>query len=100
MVRDVVGESAAWASWSTTPRSSWSRPVDDGAIDVAQLDRQHAVNYTGVVAGIREAIQHMSDGGRIINIGSGAGTRTGWPGMTDYTATKAALARLHPRRGA
>jgi NAD(P)-dependent dehydrogenase (short-subunit alcohol dehydrogenase family) len=34
----------------------------------------------------------MHEGGRIINIGSGAGTRVGWPGMTDYTATKAALA--------
>jgi NAD(P)-dependent dehydrogenase (short-subunit alcohol dehydrogenase family) len=67
-------------------------PIDDPAVEATQLDRQYAVNYTGVVAGIREAIQHMGDGGRIINIGSGAGTRTGWPGMTDYTATKAALA--------
>jgi len=50
------------------------------------------VNYTGVVAGIREGIKHMHEGGGIINIGSGAGTRVGWPGMTDYTATKAALA--------
>ena len=69
-----------------------SGSIDDATVEAAQLDRQHAVNYTGVVAGIREAIQHMGDGGRIINIGSGAGTRTGWPGMTDYTATKAALA--------
>src|SRR5229473_2792192 len=30
---------AAWTSSSITPRSSWSRPVDDGAIDVGQLDR-------------------------------------------------------------
>jgi NAD(P)-dependent dehydrogenase (short-subunit alcohol dehydrogenase family) len=66
--------------------------IDDPSIDVAQLDRQHAVNYTCVITGIREAIKHMQDGGRIINIGSGVGTRVGGPGMTDYTATKAALA--------
>ena len=66
--------------------------IDDASIDTAQLERQHAVNYTGIVAGIREAIKHMGEGGRIISIGSGAGTRVGVPGMTDYAATKAALA--------
>jgi len=66
--------------------------IDDPTLEAAQLDRQYAVNYTGVVAGIREAIKHMGDGGRIINIGSGAATRVGIPGMTDYAATKAALA--------
>jgi NAD(P)-dependent dehydrogenase (short-subunit alcohol dehydrogenase family) len=67
-------------------------PIDDPSIDVAQLDRQHAVNYIGVIAGIREAIKHMGDGGRIVNIGSGVATRVGTAGMTDYTASKAALA--------
>ena len=67
-------------------------PIDDPSIDIAALDRQLAVNYTGVVAAIREAIKHMGDGGRIINIGSGVATRVGTPGMTDYTASKAALA--------
>jgi NAD(P)-dependent dehydrogenase (short-subunit alcohol dehydrogenase family) len=67
-------------------------PIDDPSIDADELDRQQAVNYTGIVAGIREAIKHMGAGGRIISIGSGAGTRVGVPGMTDYAATKAALA--------
>ncbi|HEY3191047.1 MAG TPA: SDR family NAD(P)-dependent oxidoreductase [Solirubrobacteraceae bacterium] len=34
----------------------------------------------------------MHEGGRIINMGSGVATRAGIPGVTDYTATKAALA--------
>jgi 3-oxoacyl-[acyl-carrier protein] reductase len=66
--------------------------VDDASIDVAELDRQHAVNFTGPVAGIREATKHMGQGGRIISIGSGVGTRVGTAGMTDYAATKSALA--------
>ena len=92
LVRDVVGEFGRLDILVNNAAIVVVAPVDDGAIDVAQLDRQQAVNYTGVVAGIREAIKHMHEGGRIINIGSGAGTRVGWPGMTDYTATKAALA--------
>jgi len=69
----------------------WPGAIDHPSVDPALLDRQHAVNYTGVVACIREAIKHMPDGGRIINIGSVVASRVGTPGMTDYTATKAAL---------
>src|SRR5918996_5624445 len=38
-------------------------PIDDPSLDAGELDRQRAVNYTGIVAGIREAIKHMVDGG-------------------------------------
>jgi len=69
----------------------WAGPIDDPSVDLGLLDRQHAVNYKGVVAGIREAIKHMPEGGRIINIGSVVATRVGASGMTDYAATKAAL---------
>lgn len=65
--------------------------VDDPNTDFAALDRQWAVNLTGVVATIRAAVKVLSDGGRIINIGSGLGTRAAWPGLADYSATKAAL---------
>jgi NAD(P)-dependent dehydrogenase (short-subunit alcohol dehydrogenase family) len=34
----------------------------------------------------------MSDGGRIINVGSGVASRTGLPGVADHAASKAALA--------
>jgi 3-oxoacyl-[acyl-carrier protein] reductase len=69
-----------------------SSPIDDPAIDLAAMDRQHAINYHGVVAAIRAAIPHLPDGGRIISIGSGVGTRAGFPGLADYTATKSAIA--------
>src|SRR5579871_1455892 len=58
----------------------------------AELDRQLTVNYVSIVAAIRAAAPLMSDGGRIINIGSGIATRTGVPGVADHAASKAALA--------
>jgi 3-oxoacyl-[acyl-carrier protein] reductase len=67
-------------------------PIDDPSADLAALKRQDDINYHGTVAAIRAAIGVMGDGGRIITIGSGAGTRVGFPGLTDYTATKAAVA--------
>jgi NAD(P)-dependent dehydrogenase (short-subunit alcohol dehydrogenase family) len=57
-----------------------------------ELDRQLKVNYISVVAAIRAAAPLMTDGGRIINIGSGIATRTGLPGVADHAASKAALA--------
>jgi NAD(P)-dependent dehydrogenase (short-subunit alcohol dehydrogenase family) len=75
-------------------------PVDDGAIDVAQFDRQLAVDYTGVVTGIREAIKHKHAGGRIINIGSGAGTHVRLARDDRLHGHQGGARRLHPRRGA
>lgn len=59
--------------------------------DLAQLDRQFDVNVGGVVAAIRAAGNVLSEGGRIITIGSAIATRVGFPGMADYAATKAAV---------
>ncbi len=58
----------------------------------SELDRQLTINYISVVAAIRAAAALMTDGGRIINIGSGIATRTGVPGVADHAASKAALA--------
>jgi NAD(P)-dependent dehydrogenase (short-subunit alcohol dehydrogenase family) len=58
----------------------------------AELDRQLTVNYISIVAAIRAAAPLMTDGGRIINIGSGIATRTGVAGVADHAASKAALA--------
>ncbi|SFI94521.1 SDR family oxidoreductase [Bradyrhizobium sp. Gha] len=65
--------------------------VDDVGADVSALDRQFAVNVTGVIATIRAASQVMRDGGRIITVGSGVAVRTGRPGTADYAATKGAI---------
>jgi len=67
------------------------KTIDDPSIDTAELDRMHATNYTGVIAIIRAAAKVMRDNGRIVNVGSGIGSRAGRPGFTDYAATKAGL---------
>lgn len=59
--------------------------------DVAAFDRQQAINVDGVLTAIRAAATVMSDGGRIITIGSGLGARSAFTGMADYAATKAAI---------
>jgi 3-oxoacyl-[acyl-carrier protein] reductase len=66
-------------------------PVDSPDADIAALDRQFAINYTSVAVAIRTASQVMSDGGRIISIGSVLASRTMFPGLADYAATKAAI---------
>ena len=67
------------------------KTIDDPDADIAALDRMHATNYTGVIAIIRAAAKVMRDNGRIVNVGSGIGSRAGHPGFADYAATKAGL---------
>jgi NAD(P)-dependent dehydrogenase (short-subunit alcohol dehydrogenase family) len=57
----------------------------------ASMASQYQVNFNSVVAAIRAAAQVMTEGGRIINVGSGVSTRAGFPGLADYTAAKSAL---------
>jgi len=100
LLRDVVGEFGRLDILVNNAAIVVVAPVDDGAIDVAQLDRQQAVNYTGVLAAIREAIKHMHAGGRIINIGSGAGTRVRLARDDRLHGHQGGARRLHPQRGA
>jgi NAD(P)-dependent dehydrogenase (short-subunit alcohol dehydrogenase family) len=65
--------------------------IDDPSIDIAALDRMHATNYSGPIALIRAAARVIRDNGRIVNVGSGIGSRAGRPGFADYAATKAGL---------
>jgi len=67
-------------------------PIDNPSTDTALLDKMHATNYLGVIAIIRAAAKVLRDDGRIINVGSGIGTRVGRTGFADYAATKAGLA--------
>jgi NAD(P)-dependent dehydrogenase (short-subunit alcohol dehydrogenase family) len=67
------------------------KTIDDPNVDITALDRMHATNYTGVIAIIRAAAKMMRDNGRIVNVGSGIGSRVGRPGFADYAATKAGL---------
>lgn len=68
-----------------------------GAIDASDTDldafkKQWAVNVHGVVHTVRTILPFMGTGGRIISIGSTGGSRSAYPGIGDYAATKAALA--------
>jgi NAD(P)-dependent dehydrogenase (short-subunit alcohol dehydrogenase family) len=65
--------------------------MDDPTIDNGAMDRQWAINALGVIANIRAAAKVLPEGGRIISVGSGLGTRVAFPGTTDYSATKAAV---------
>ncbi|ADO69803.1 SDR family NAD(P)-dependent oxidoreductase [Stigmatella aurantiaca] len=65
--------------------------VDDPALDTAALDHQWQVNVMGAVATTRAAAPVLSDGGRIIFIGSLNGTHALFPGVADYAGTKAAI---------
>jgi len=65
--------------------------LGDPSLDVAQLERQFAVNVGGVVNAVRAAAKVMGEGGRIISVGSVLGARVPFPGIADYSATKAAV---------
>lgn len=65
--------------------------VSDACAHQAKLDRQHAVNVTGVVAAVREAVKALGDGGRIINLGSVIASRAGFSALADYAGAKAAV---------
>jgi 3-oxoacyl-[acyl-carrier protein] reductase len=68
-----------------------------GTVDAFSLDdfdRMVATNIRGVFAAIHFAAPHIQDGGRIITIGSNTAVRTGFPGASIYSMTKAAVAVL------
>lgn len=67
------------------------KPVDDPAHDPVALDRLWQVNVLGVVATTRAAAPVLTDGGRIIFIGSLNGTHALFPGVADYAGSKAAI---------
>ncbi|CAN7746025.1 SDR family oxidoreductase [Paraburkholderia hospita] len=67
------------------------KTIDDPEIDNAAMDRQWLINTMGVVATIRAAARVLPEGGRIISVGSGLGSRVLFPGTADYAATKAAV---------
>ncbi|HTF67591.1 MAG TPA: SDR family oxidoreductase [Edaphobacter sp.] len=66
--------------------------VDNFSLE--DFDRMIAVNVRAAFVGIQSAAQQMSDGGRIILIGSNTAIRTAFPGGSIYSMTKAALTGL------
>jgi 3-oxoacyl-[acyl-carrier protein] reductase len=67
--------------------------VSDAEADLSAFDRQADINVKGVVTAVRAAVPLLSDHGRIISIGTaGASVRGAFPGISDYVASKAAIA--------
>jgi 3-oxoacyl-[acyl-carrier protein] reductase len=67
-------------------------PMADFTLD--DVDRVLAVNIRGVYAAAQAAVPRLSDGGRLIHLGSSAAGRVTGPGMTLYAMSKAALVGL------
>ncbi len=66
-----------------------------GDVDAEALQRKNKVNIAGTFATSRAAAKVLPDHGRIITIGSGAGTRTCFPGAADHSATESAVAAFN-----
>ena len=56
-----------------------------------EIDLLFAINVRGVLATTQAALKHLPTGGRIITIGSCVGERNLTPGLSVYSATKAAI---------
>ncbi|EID54720.1 SDR family NAD(P)-dependent oxidoreductase [Saccharomonospora xinjiangensis] len=67
-------------------------PLENITLD--DFDRTMAVNVRAPFAAAKAALEHMRDGGRIINIGSNIAERAIFPGFSLYSASKAALVGL------
>jgi 3-oxoacyl-[acyl-carrier protein] reductase len=52
------------------------------------------LNVRAVFVAVQAALAHMGEGGRIITVGSVTADRSGFPGASVYSMTKAAVAAL------
>ena len=66
--------------------------VDDPELDGDKYNRQWQVNVLGTIANTRAAAPRLSDGDRIVFIGSLLGSYVPFPGVADFAGTKWALA--------
>lgn len=60
-------------------------------IDLDAYQKMMDINVRGPVLFAKAVIPHLTEGGRIISIGSGLGERVPFPGVTAYAMSKAAL---------
>jgi 3-oxoacyl-[acyl-carrier protein] reductase len=63
-------------------------------VSLEDLDRMLEVNVRGVFVAIQAAAPRLTDGGRVITIGSNTAIRTSFPGSSVYSMTKAAVATM------
>src|SRR5258708_36364522 len=62
--------------------------------DLDDFDLMLATDVRGVFVAIQASAPHLTDGGRIITIGSNTAVRTAFPGSSVYSMTKGAIACL------
>jgi 3-oxoacyl-[acyl-carrier protein] reductase len=65
------------------------KPFEETTLE--EMDRVIDINVRGVFVATQAALKHMTDGGRIITIGSCVGERMATPGLVAYSATKGAV---------
>jgi len=65
------------------------KPFEEATLE--EMDRVLDINVRGVFVATQAALKHMSEGGRIITIGSAVGERAVAPGLVPYAATKGAV---------
>jgi 3-oxoacyl-[acyl-carrier protein] reductase len=65
------------------------KPFEEATLE--ELDRVVDVNVRGVFIATQAALKYLSEGGRIISIGSCVGERMMTPGLVAYSATKGAI---------
>ena len=70
----------------------WISPLTETSDE--RLEAMLNINLHGVVYATQEGIRHISDGGRIITIGSVAGSAVPYAGCSVYAASKAGLIGL------
>ncbi|CAM4482529.1 glucose 1-dehydrogenase [Corallococcus exiguus] len=70
-----------------------SETVALGAIDEEHFDRVFGANVKGMVFSVQKALPLMTHGGTVILAGSASGSK-GFPGLSVYNATKAAIRAL------
>jgi 3-oxoacyl-[acyl-carrier protein] reductase len=66
-------------------------PLRSQETTLEEMDRVLDINIRGVFVATQAALKHMTDGGRIIMIGSAVGERVLTPGLVPYSATKGAV---------
>ena len=66
----------------------WAKPVAD--VTEEEYDQIFAINTKGQFFAMQEAAKRMADGGRIVNISTGA-TQLAFPGISAYGGSKSAL---------
>jgi 3-oxoacyl-[acyl-carrier protein] reductase len=64
-------------------------PIDD--VSLEEIDRALGIHARAVYLASQAAVRHMTDGGRIISIGSNLAERVPFSGVTLYSMSKSAL---------